>query len=832
MLRALARVNLAAVERNVARLCRDLADGTQLAAVVKADAYGHGAAPCARAALAGGASWLAVATAREAAELRAEGIEAKLLVMGALGAEEVDVAVGAGADIVAWDEAFVEALAEAAARAGMVVRAHVKLDTGMGRLGTRDPEVADRVAEAIAAAPELELAGAMTHFATADDPASDFFGSSSPSSSRGARTEGAPPRHPSPRRQLARHAARPRGPLRPRALRRRGLRDGSLQRDPAPRELEPVLALESWVSTLKPCAPGQSAGYGRRFVAERDTQLGVLPIGYGDGVRRGLTNNGEVLVGGARAPVVGTVSMDNITVDLGPSPAVGVGEAAVLIGEQGGERILAEDVARRLDTINYEITCGLTARCRACTTATARGVSEALAQARAALAGEDAWLVGGVLRDRLLDLETTDLDVVVSGDAGEAARRVARATGGAPFALSDAFGAWRVVGPDQAWQVDLTPLRGAGIEGDLALRDFTVNAMAEPIDGGELIDPFGGAGDLAARRLRMVAARAFDDDPLRVLRVARFACELGLAVDPETAAVAREHAGGLADVAGERVFAELKRVICADAVRDGLALMDDLGATPAILPELTALRGVEQSHYHHLDVLEHTLAVLDAVVELERDPGPALGEHAEAAMAVLAEPLADGLTRGDALRFGALLHDAAKPQTRAETPEGRITFMGHDAAGAELSRAVLSRLRTSDRLQAHVAALARHHLRLGFLVHERPLTRRHVFRYLRACEPVEVDVTVLSVADRLATRGRRADDAIPAHLGLARELLGEALRWRAEGPREPLVRGDELAAELGIVPGPGSASCSRSSTRASFAGRSPRASRRSRSRVR
>jgi putative nucleotidyltransferase with HDIG domain len=284
--------------------------------------------------------------------------------------------------------------------------------------------------------------------------------------------------------------------------------------------------------------------------------------------------------------------------------------------------------------------------------------------------------------------------------------------------------------------------------------------------------------------------------------VARFACELGLTPEPGTLAAAREHASGLADVSGERVFAELKRVVCAEAVRDGLALMDELGVTPVVLPELSALRGVEQSHYHHLDVLEHTLAVLDAVVELERDPEPALGEHAAAATAVLAEPLADGLTRGQALRFGALLHDAAKPQTRAETPEGRITFMGHDRAGAEMARTVLSRLRTSERLQAHVAALARHHLRLGFLVHERPLSRRQVFRYLRACEPVEVDVTVLSVADRLATRGRRADDAIPAHLDLARELLGEALRWREQGPRTPLVRGDELAAALGIEPGP------------------------------
>ena len=131
-----------------------------------------------------------------------------------------------------------------------------------------------------------------------------------------------------------------------------------------------------------------------------------------------------------------------------------------------------------------------------------------------------------------------------------------------------------------------------------------------------------------------------------------------------------------------------------------------------------------------------------------------------------------------------------------------MTFIGHDEAGAGLARAALTRLRASERLRAHVAALARHHLRLGFLVRERPLSRRTVYRYLRACEPVAADVTVLSVADRLATRGRGAERAIPAHLELARELLGEALRWREDGPPVPLLRGDELARELGLAPGP------------------------------
>jgi putative nucleotidyltransferase with HDIG domain len=251
------------------------------------------------------------------------------------------------------------------------------------------------------------------------------------------------------------------------------------------------------------------------------------------------------------------------------------------------------------------------------------------------------------------------------------------------------------------------------------------------------------------------------------------------------------------------VFGELRRILDVPRPDRAVRALEEYGALAPILPEVVALRGVEQSRFHHLDVFEHTLAVLEQLAALEADPEPVLGEHAAAAMAVLAEPLGDELTRGQALRFGALLHDAAKPQTRGVTPEGRITFLGHDVAGAELARAALGRLRASERLRAHVAALTRHHLRLGFLVHERPLPRRTVHRYLRTCEPVEVDVTVLSVADRLATRGDRADDAIADHLQLARELLGEALRWRAEGPPRPLLRGDELAAELGIPAGPG-----------------------------
>jgi poly(A) polymerase len=436
----------------------------------------------------------------------------------------------------------------------------------------------------------------------------------------------------------------------------------------------------------------------------------------------------------------------------------------------------------------------------------------ALQAARAALAGTRAWLVGGAVRDRLLGRASADLDVVVAGDSAHAARAIAHAAGRANrFALSEEFGSWRVIARDHAWQIDVEPLRGDSIEADLALRDFTVNAIAEPLAGGGPIDPLGGLADLQAGRLRMAGPGAFAADPLRVLRLVRIALELQLHVEESTSRLARAHARELRDVSAERVFAELRRVIASPRVRCGLELLEQLGASAAILPELDALRGIEQSRYHHLDVHGHTLEVLDRTVELTggagahaSELGACIGEYRAQVDALLAEPLADEITRGEALRWGALLHDAAKPATRAIRPaDGRVTFIGHDRRGAELARAVLERLRASERLRAHVAALVREHLRLGFLVHERqPLARRLVFAYMRACAPVEADVTLLSIADRLATRGARAQESVSAHLQLARAMLGDALRWRVDGPPKPLVRGDELARELGIAAGP------------------------------
>ncbi len=353
--RAVARINLAAIERNSARL---VAASPVLCAVVKANAYGHGAVECARAAVAGGASWLAVAAAAEAQELREAGVAARILVMGALTRAELELALAADADLVAWTDEFLDWTS--AAGGG---RVHVKLDSGMGRLGTRDAALADALAERVAASETLSLAGAMTHLATSEESDRTFMEDQLArfSSWVGPLRE----RHPG----LVVHAENSAALLGAGHARFDMARCGGAVYgldpfgvDPYAWGLEPALELRSWVAALKPCEVGDSAGYGRRFVAEQPTELAVVPVGYGDGVRRLLSNNAEVLIDGRRRALVGTVSMDNVTVDLGLGSGVTVGTPVILLGADGQERIGAEEIAARQGTINYEITCAVSPR--------------------------------------------------------------------------------------------------------------------------------------------------------------------------------------------------------------------------------------------------------------------------------------------------------------------------------------------------------------------------------------------------------------------------------------------------------------------------------------
>ncbi len=363
--RAVARVDLGAIERNCAHLRSLLTGGADLCAVVKANGYGHGAVESARAALGGGATWLAVATAAEAAELRDAGIDARVLIMGALTSAELPGALAADADVVAWRPDFADRLADVARGEGATARVHVKLDTGMGRFGTPDPAAARELAEQVDGADGLELVGVMTHFATADEEGDGHFPEQLERFERFVEELRAA--HPDVIAHAANSAALYRDERAHFDLVRCGIAVYGLdpfQEDPDERGLDQALSLGSYVAAARWFEPGESAGYGCRWRAEEPTWIATVPIGYADGVRRKLTNNGEVLVGGRRRPIVGTISMDNITVELGPEGESEPGEPVVLIGRQGEERILCEEMAARLDTINYEITCGLSPRVR------------------------------------------------------------------------------------------------------------------------------------------------------------------------------------------------------------------------------------------------------------------------------------------------------------------------------------------------------------------------------------------------------------------------------------------------------------------------------------
>ncbi len=428
-----------------------------------------------------------------------------------------------------------------------------------------------------------------------------------------------------------------------------------------------------------------------------------------------------------------------------------------------------------------------------------------LAELSSPLAAIDApaWIVGGGLRDGLLGRQVDDIDVALDGDAAAASQALARAHRAGRFPLSDQFGAWRVHGGTLSATVDITPLQGASLTEDLARRDLTVNALALPVGGGDVVDLHGGRGDLEAGVLRMVRPDAFQSDPVRLARLARLATQLGFTIDSDTQLRARMDAPHIARSPGERVMDELRRIArLADAWR-GFATLEDIGVLGVLIPELEEGRGLEQTPYHHKDVLDHTLEVVQRICEIRTDPSSVFRATGPRIAAALAEPLADDLTRGEALVFAGLFHDMAKAETYAVTPEGRATFFHHDRRGAEQAAEWCVRFKTSATFRDTMSLCVRKHLALGFMVHRQPLSLRHIHRYMEATAGADVELLVLSVADRLATDGpRTTPPQIDRHLAVARDVARWMFELKDRGPARPLRNGAELAELLGRTPGP------------------------------
>ncbi len=424
--------------------------------------------------------------------------------------------------------------------------------------------------------------------------------------------------------------------------------------------------------------------------------------------------------------------------------------------------------------------------------------------------GEDAYIVGGAVRDLLLSRQTVeDLDLTVPSGALVLAAVLADRLGGAFVALDEERGAGRIVVKDGAreHQVDVTDFRAPTLEADLRARDFTVNAIAVPVvplvrDGtAGLTDPAGGLADLARRRLRLAGPGVLEADPLRALRGVRLVVELGFTLDAETRRAVRRAAPGLRAVAPERVREEIVRLLGLPRASRGLRELDRLGLLETLVPEIGPMKAASQPTPHRFSVWEHSLKTVEAAESL-LERLASLTPYAEELATHVAEPLGDGLTRRHLLKLAALFHDIAKPQTR-QVIDGRIRFIGHDLEGAALARTIGRRLRLSGRAVEALERLVRHHLRPMHLGQVAEVTRRARYRFFRDLGGEARDLLLLALADAAAVRG---DSPLAVWRGPAGRLVADLLSgWREDriqAAAPPLVRGEDVMAAFDLPPGP------------------------------
>ena len=427
----------------------------------------------------------------------------------------------------------------------------------------------------------------------------------------------------------------------------------------------------------------------------------------------------------------------------------------------------------------------------------------------AELSGPDqaVWLVGGALRELLAGGSAADLDLAIAGGALELGPRLAARLGARFVVLDAGCGAGRLVGRPGEVTLDLVDLRAPTIEGDLRARDFTVNGLAVAVgdllrDGrAVVVDPTGGLDDLRDRVVRPCGPAAITDDPLRCLRGVRLSMRPGWRRHPSAESAIAAATRLVAGVAPERVRAELVGILAEPGAAAGLRALDRLGVLPALLPESLRMRATPQPPPHRFDVWEHSLRAVEAMdallgsLDLLAPWGPALQAH-------LAEDLGDGLTRREALKLAALLHDVAKPETRTEEA-GRIRFIGHDAAGAIRAVAIGERLRLSRRASHVLERLVAEHLRPMHLARVGVVTRRARFRFFRALGDEARDLLLLALADAAALTG---DSPLAVWAGaggdLVRTLMAGVDAEAAAAAAPPLVRGDDVMDAFGLSPGP------------------------------
>jgi poly(A) polymerase len=432
--------------------------------------------------------------------------------------------------------------------------------------------------------------------------------------------------------------------------------------------------------------------------------------------------------------------------------------------------------------------------------------------------GTPAYIVGGFVRDSLLGRDNADIDIAVGADALETARKIAAALGGKYVPLDTENGVGRVVVPGEMYHLDFTTLRG-DIEDDLARRDFTVNAIALPlesscggaVDAACLVDPFSGREDLRRRILRVVNPSVFAADAVRLLRAVRIAAELGLCIESLTETRIRLRHRLITTVPAERVREELLRLLALPGAGQRLFYLDELGLLTALVPELEPARGVTQPSLHVWDVFTHSIRTVAALEFLLREstwdyagretlaPVPwsaRLEEH-------FAAEIGGGSTRKALLKLAALLHDIAKPGTKTTGADGRTRFLGHPQEGADAAAAVMARLRFSNREIQYVELLVKYHLRPTQMSQEGLPSRRALYRFFRDTAGAGIDLLFLSMADHLAARGATLDPRQwQGHTALTGHALDYHFAEAASAPPPPLVDGHDIMQAFGLGPGP------------------------------
>lgn len=421
----------------------------------------------------------------------------------------------------------------------------------------------------------------------------------------------------------------------------------------------------------------------------------------------------------------------------------------------------------------------------------------------------EAYIVGGYVRDFMLGIIAKDIDIVVEAEAvEEIAGMLACEVGGHFFYLREEHQLIRVeaMAEDGAYTIDLAPLM-TSIESDLARRDFTVNAIAIDICSlntphPEFIDPLEAIADIQSKTLRVASKNAITDDPLRILRGARFSVSLGLSIPSLLMEDFCEAASGLPTVPGERIFEELARLAMIPEFSRALSCLKDAMALQVLFPECAGLFGVTQNEYHHLDAWDHTLESINQSEEVMGKLHSIWPLYAQWLEAELSQTVQGICTRRGAVKLGLLFHDIGKALTHTIDEEGAIHFYGHDKAGIELFAPISKRLKSSRKLDSIITTMIREHLRPGFYAKDKISSKRTLARLFRASQGWFAELIIVAAADRLAARGPKSTtEIIDANLVYLEYLMSEYLKYREIKKRQPLIKGGELIAALKIAPG-------------------------------